>query len=641
MAVLSIRRTLPILIVAPILVTIVLSGFLSYVNSRKSVEKLALKISQGTTHSMNEYLGAVMDKPQSALKASTAALTSEQFQTPELIIQRLWDVTSQPNLVNNLYVGQSNGNFFGIFPWSDGTPSLEVRDQDSAPQLTVYRLNGSGERADLLETRTYDPRERPWYQAALRLEAGTTGWSEVYPYASTAELGITAIAPLYDATRSLYAVFAIDVSLSDIQAFLQELDISPSGEAFVMDRAGQIIATSTDQVTAVETGNELERVLALELTNEDHATLMSQLREYLEGDWSSVETAQYFPLMVNGVKQFVGVSPFEDEQGLDWLMVVAIPETDFQDIILANTRSTVLIGSIIAVFAIALGLVVARWLVAPLERLNSAALSIENNTFQSFTLDSVAKRQDELGTLGQVFQRMGQVIMSSQASLREQMGELEAEVAKAKHKDKMKVGGHSVGSVESLLARSRQHRATISQNQDVDLPALLKSVPYFHHLETADIETLIDMGDRQTLPRQTIIFREDQPGDSFFVILSGEVEIYVEALDKFLTTLAPGSFFGELSLLLGIPRTATVRTTQETTMFCLSQAGLRYLLQQHQDIGEQIAQALHSHKAELESRKDLLMADENDAANFTANPMTWIRSRMNRIFGASSTQPSS
>ncbi|WP_072619511.1 cyclic nucleotide-binding domain-containing protein [Spirulina major] len=640
MPVLSIRRTLPILIVTPILVTIVLSGFLSYVNSRKAVETLALKISQGTTDSIKEYLRAVMDKPQSALKASTAALTSEQFQTPDLIIQRLWDVTNQPNLVDNLYVGQSNGNFLGIFPWSDGSPSLEVRTQDTAPQLTVYRLNALGEPADLLETRNYDPRERPWYQAALQLEAGTTGWSEVYPYAATAELGITAIAPLYDENRSLYAVFAIDVSLSDIQGFLQTLDISPSGEAFVIDRDGQIIATSTEQSTALETGDELERVSALELNDPNHIGLMSQLQAHLEEDWSNAETAEYFPLMVNGVKQFVGIVPFQDEQGLDWLMVVAIPETDFQDIILANTRSTVLIGSIIAVLAIALGLVVARWLVVPIERLNNAALSIENNTFQSFTLDAITKRQDELGTLSQVFQRMGQVIMSSQASLREQMDELEAEVAKAKYQDKTKPGAFSLGTVEGLLARSRQHRATISQNQDIDLPALLKNVPYFHHLEAADINTLITLGERQTLPAKTVIFRENEPGDAFFVILSGEVEIYVEALDKFLTTLARGTFFGELSLLLGIPRTATVRTTQETTMFILKQTGLRYLLQKHPEINEQIIQALHTHKAELESRKDLLMTDENDAANFTANPMTWIRDRMHRIFGSSST-PSS
>ncbi|MDB9494076.1 cyclic nucleotide-binding domain-containing protein [Spirulina major CS-329] len=641
MPVLSIRRTLPILIVTPILVTIVLSGFLSYVNSRKAVETLALKISQGTTDSIKEYLRAVMDKPQSALKASTAALNPDQFQTPDAIIQRLWDVTNQPNLVDNLYVGQSNGHFLGIFPWSDGSPSLEIRSEETAPQLTVYRLNGAGEPTDLLETRIYDPRERPWYQAALALEPGQTGWSEVYPYAATAELGITAIAPLYDQNRSLYAVFAIDVSLSDIQGFLQTLDISPAGEAFVMDRDGQIIATSTEQSTALETGDDPERVLALELDNPNHANLMSQLQAHLEGDWSNAETAEYFPLMVDGVKQFVGIVPFQDEQGLDWLMVVAIPETDFQDIILANTRSTVLIGSIIAVFAIALGLVVARWLVVPIERLNNAALSIENNTFQSFTLDAIAKRQDELGTLSQVFQRMGQVIMSSQASLREQMDELEAEMAKAKRHDSLKPGALNLGTVEGLLARSRQHRATIRQNQDIDLPSLLKTVPYFHYVGRAEIETLIAMGDRQTLPAKTIIFREDEPGDSFFVILSGAVEIYVEALDKFLTTLSPGSFFGELSLLLGIPRTATVRTTQETTLFCLSQAGLRYLLQQHPDIGEQIAQALHTHKAELESRQDLLMTDANDAANFTANPLTWIRGRMNRIFGSSSTQPSS
>jgi len=132
------------------------------------------------------------------------------------------------------------------------------------------------------------------------------------------------------------------------------------------------------------------------------------------------------------------------------------------------------------------------------------------------------------------------------------------------------------------------------------------------------------------------ICREDEPGDAFYVILAGSVEIYVEKINKFLTNLSAGAFFGELSLLLGIPRTATVRTTAETILFAIDRDGLQKLLQTYQDLADQIAAELNNHKAELSERKEMLkkwgLLDENDRS-FTENPLSWIRKQMTTRFG--------
>ncbi|TVQ58464.1 MAG: HAMP domain-containing protein [Spirulina sp. DLM2.Bin59] len=633
MAFFSIRHTLPVLIVTPILATVALSGFFSYTNGRRSVQILAVDISEGATRSIYQYVGAVLARPQMQLRSFIVGYDEGDLTDTPAMIQALWELTQKPGLVGNIYFGTPTGDFLGILEW-DGQPTLQRRDETTAPMRTIYALNAQGQPEQVLESGVYDPRERPWYQKVVGLEQPNSTWSPVYTYASTEDLGITAAEGLYREDGSLFAVFGIDVALTDLQDFLQELDVSPSGDAFILERDGAVVATSTEESMAVPQGDGLVgRVMATDLADPDHGALMAVLLDHYEGSWENVVAQSFLTLEVAGVRRFVGVEPFQDRYGLDWILVVVIPETDFQNIILANIRSTIWVGFILSLAAIAIGLAVARWIVRPIEGLNNAAIAIENNRFQPFTLDSIAQRRDELGTLTQVFQRMGTVISASQASLKEQMGQLEAEMAQAKRQSQAQKGGYTVAMIEELVGRSRSLRALLTEDQAVDLPSLLHTVPYFQSLDPEDLQALINRGYRRTLPARTLVFREEEAGDSFFVILKGEVEIYVEKIDKFLTTLRAGAFFGELSLLLGISRTATVRTTTQSTFFVLDQEGLRFLLQQHPGVGEHIAQALHVHQAELESRKDLLMADEQEAAQFTENPLAWIRGRMGQLFG--------
>ena len=69
---------------------------------------------------------------------------------------------------------------------------------------------------------------------------------------------------------------------------------------------------------------------------------------------------------------------------------------------------------------------------------------------------------------------------------------------------------------------------------------------YFETLTDLELRQLIEVGYRQRLRPQEFLFRENDPGNAFYLILSGSVEVFVEANDKHLNNLGTGQFFGEL-----------------------------------------------------------------------------------------------
>lgn len=165
------------------------------------------------------------------------------------------------------------------------------------------------------------------------------------------------------------------------------------------------------------------------------------------------------------------------------------------------------------------------------------------------------------------------------------------------------------------------------------LSCLLREVTYFENLTDLELRQLIEVGYRQRLRPQEFLFRENDPGDAFYLILSGSVEVFVEALDKHLNNLGTGEFLGELSLMLGIPRTASVRALEETILFAINKEGFQKVLTERPDLSEQIIQAIVKHKEELSERQQELREMELvDAAADDETPVDWVRKRLKVLF---------
>ena len=96
---------------------------------------------------------------------------------------------------------------------------------------------------------------------------------------------------------------------------------------------------------------------------------------------------------------------------------------------------------------------------------------------------------------------------------------------------------------------------------------LLRGIPIFAPLPPVTLEQLASRLSRVRVPAGEVILREGDPGDRFYVIGEGEVEIALDGGPP--KTLGRGAYFGEIALLRDVPRTATVTTRTEVELYVL------------------------------------------------------------------------
>lgn len=104
-----------------------------------------------------------------------------------------------------------------------------------------------------------------------------------------------------------------------------------------------------------------------------------------------------------------------------------------------------------------------------------------------------------------------------------------------------------------------------------DLSKFLARVPLFASIPENKLMTFVDKFDEEKYTKGTTIFSEGEPGDAMYIIKSGLVAVYGKDGDKevFVTTLHRGDFFGEMALLSGQPRTATIRILLDAELYRL------------------------------------------------------------------------
>src|ERR1044071_6826529 len=133
-------------------------------------------------------------------------------------------------------------------------------------------------------------------------------------------------------------------------------------------------------------------------------------------------------------------------------------------------------------------------------------------------------------------------------------------------------------------------------NQNEQLVDFLKNVKLFAELSPDSLAKLGACLKVAEFPPSEVIVREGAPGVSMYIIKSGLVEVRkkdpVTGIDFLVAQLSEGSAVGEMSLLTGKPRSATVTTVQPTVVFTLTRADFRNLLTQHPEISLGLARIL-------------------------------------------------
>ncbi len=120
--------------------------------------------------------------------------------------------------------------------------------------------------------------------------------------------------------------------------------------------------------------------------------------------------------------------------------------------------------------------------------------------------------------------------------------------------------------------------------------AFLARVPLFANCTPAEIEAIESVAQEHIYEPGQIIVTQGTPGQAFYTVLSGRVEILRD--DKSLGAFGPGDFFGEMSLLDQAPRSATIRALETTSCLMLSSWDFKAVLERHPSIAIKLLEVL-------------------------------------------------
>lgn len=148
-------------------------------------------------------------------------------------------------------------------------------------------------------------------------------------------------------------------------------------------------------------------------------------------------------------------------------------------------------------------------------------------------------------------------------------------------------------------------------------------------------EEALDLAARARVERYfsgETVLQQGRAGDSLFIIEEGEVQVVVthDGRRERIAQLGPGKFFGEMALLTGAVRTATVETTVPTLFFVIDRTAFRETLEANPELTERISRVLIERSKELEATHAAL--HEDDVSEIADEPRQ-VMSRIRDFFG--------
>jgi len=133
-------------------------------------------------------------------------------------------------------------------------------------------------------------------------------------------------------------------------------------------------------------------------------------------------------------------------------------------------------------------------------------------------------------------------------------------------------------------------------------PAQLSDVPLFSGLEADEVQFIASHSVTRQVLRNTVLLREGERPSSLFIIQSGRVRVSVSGDDGselVLADLGPGELFGELALIDGEPRMATVEVVEDATVSVVSREDFAHCLARNPDIAVKLLRNLVHRVREL------------------------------------------
>ncbi len=407
------RTVLVLPFVLQIVAAVGIVGALSAHNGQRAIDDLADQLLREVSHRIQQNLQAYLATP-SAINRTNHSLVAQGLLRLDNLDQ--WE----PHLLQQVQIYHPTILYIGV-----GNPQGEYRSGEQLEDFSLrinsardetgfhsYGVDATGQRTGVKSViPDFRLRQRAEYQSIAQSRQPL--WTPVFTSLLQPTLLIARADPILDQKQQFAGFVIASFRLDSIGRFLDQLTIGKTGQAFVIDRQGKLLATSTKELPF----RDLVQVRELLPASESRNPLTQATAQYLQQAGliqPGVQTLRQTKLNIGQQSHYLVVLPFQDDFKLDWLIVVVIPESDFLTQIQTNNQITILLCLGSAGIAIGLGMLTARWMTQPILALNAAAKKIAQGDWQPAI---AVQRQDEVGELAHSFHQMSQQLQQSFAEM--------------------------------------------------------------------------------------------------------------------------------------------------------------------------------------------------------------------------------
>lgn len=391
----NLRTLLVFPFVCQILAILMIISYLSYHSAKRALNEITNDLRREISFKIETYLKDYFEEANQVntinynqIKLNPSLVNDLPILVRYFAYQYQWT----DNIDKIAFATEKEGNFIEIYRNNQGKLELKILDRKQSNNLYTYQINEEGKILNLvnIEKNTkFDPRQLFWYQDTVN--HGVKSWHQKDQHNDDVTLMIFNSKPVYDRDNKLIGVLTNHLSLRDINTFLSSLKIGKTGNAFIFDRQRLLIANSLNNY-------------------QNYVNYINQLHDILNKNNIFIndnKKYQEFRLNFNNQPFLLQIINFKNDLGIDWLIVLLIPESDFMRYILENTRVTIIISCVALLFAISSGIITSKLIIKPIINLKTASYHISQGKFShKVPLQGI----QELDTLAESFNHMSEML---------------------------------------------------------------------------------------------------------------------------------------------------------------------------------------------------------------------------------------
>ncbi|MDT8903969.1 HD domain-containing phosphohydrolase [Anaeroselena agilis] len=409
----SLRSLIIISFIALMVATIGLIGYFAFANWHSSTERMVSELQNNTNRVILSRIEGFISATEHVNGANRNLVGRKVIAMGDRRERAQYFASVLQATDEDVYsftYGMENGEFYGARRNARG--EIEVYENNAATggRTRYYATTPGLETGSFVnETGLFDPRTRDWYKIAKT--TGRPVFSPIYKHFVMDDLAISAACPIYGRDGALAGVLGTHITLSRLNGFLREAVQDQHAIAYIVEKdSGYLVANSLGRPNFSSRWDGIGRVA---LGEGDNPAVVAAWRRSLAAPGAAAPTSPDKDGLLVKVTGY-------NRDGLNWLIITAIPQEPFMAGFEKSLRFSLLIAALAIVLAV---LIYAKSTAIVFRPVYDLIRTTERFSAGDFSERAQVVRKDEIGRLSLAFNRMADQIDALIHTLEERIAE--------------------------------------------------------------------------------------------------------------------------------------------------------------------------------------------------------------------------